>query len=62
MQSGVRPFIPEDRNELPGHPTPGVEEYIALVQRCWAMDPATRPSFDRVIQVRLESGWSHRCC
>ncbi len=52
VQSGVRPYLPDDRSQLPGQPAPGVEEYIALVKRCWAMDATSRPSFDRVIQVR----------
>ena len=48
-----------DRRQRPEVPPPGVvqggpplqyQEYVALMQECWAQEPAARPSFDAVIR------------
>lgn len=51
-----------DRKQRPGVPPPDAvqggpplqyDEYVQLMQQCWAQEPASRPSFDAVIrQVR----------
>lgn len=48
-EGGRLPIPP--RVELPGADTPtfaGLDRYISLMQRCWAQDPAERPTFNQV--------------
>jgi serine/threonine protein kinase len=50
--SGKRPAVPP-REALPGPDTAqfgGLDAYIALMQRCWATDPAERPGFAEVVR------------
>ena len=42
------PQVP-DPDQLPATPFAGQAEYLALMQECWAQDPAARPSFAAVI-------------
>ena len=42
--SGLKPDVPED---MPA-------EYLALMEECWAKDPAKRPSF-KAILTRLQT-------
>ncbi len=44
-----RPELPEDLALLPGPPLRQMAAYGALMQACWATDPAGRPSFEGVI-------------
>ncbi|KAI7835872.1 hypothetical protein COHA_010220 [Chlorella ohadii] len=49
---GKRPELPP-REELPGPDTAqfgGLDAYIALMQRCWAAEPAERPGFAEVVR------------
>ncbi len=51
--------------QLPGgsKQTPGLEEYMQLVQRCWAQDPEDRPSFrDIVAELRCGQQVGAACC
>lgn len=51
LLQGDRPAIPP-RESLPGPDTAtwaGLAPYCALMQACWAADPAARPSFAAVI-------------
>jgi hypothetical protein len=45
----MRPDIPAKAAELPGGVFDGWAAYTALLQRCWAHEPAERPTFDVVI-------------
>lgn len=47
---GRRPEIPPPK-ELPGNSAdfPGLDAYIALINKCWAQDPADRPGFQEII-------------
>ncbi len=52
VQRGERPKIPP-LTELPGFtdielPETSINAYIALMNRCWAQDPAIRPDFKTV--------------
>lgn len=48
-----RPALPADLRTQLGDP-PGLDEYIHLMQACWARDPAARPTFSQVAaQLRL---------
>lgn len=45
-----RPEIPASAAELPGPDAlPCLPRYLALMQACWAADPATRPTFAQII-------------
>ncbi|KAL4443708.1 hypothetical protein ABPG75_011445 [Micractinium tetrahymenae] len=49
--NGRRPDIPP-RDQLPGADTPdfqGLDAYLALLQCCWASDPAERPTFQHIV-------------
>lgn len=49
---GGRPPIPP-RQDLPGKDTAafeGLDDYIKLMQQCWAQEPEERPSIGRVIE------------
>lgn len=49
-EKGERPLIPERTSRgVKGGVFPGYDDYIALMQSCWAQDPADRPAFDQVI-------------
>lgn len=51
--NGGRLTIPA-RWDLPGHDTKDfqrLEEYLSLMQRCWAQNPYDRPGFSEIIQV-----------
>ncbi|KAL4423315.1 hypothetical protein ABPG77_006110 [Micractinium sp. CCAP 211/92] len=51
LVSGSRLEIPP-LEQLPGSDTPqfaGLDAYVALMRRCWAQDPAERPTFEQVI-------------
>ena len=48
VQNGGRPALPP-LSELPGlKPSDSLDAYIALMERCWAQDPATRPDFKTI--------------
>ena len=50
---GDRPQVP-DRGDLPGMASrvpPRLDDYIMLMKRCWAQDPADRPGLQEVIQT-----------
>jgi hypothetical protein len=52
LSAGERLDIPPHA-ALPGpdtHLFAGLDDYISLLQRCWAQDPAERPRFQEVIQ------------
>lgn len=53
-------FPPPD--ELPGAGAAGFEQglpaYMQLAERCWAQDPAERPSFQQIIVVLR---WAPMC-
>ena len=48
--AGQRPQLP-DRDQLPGGggAFPGLDSYLALMEACWAQDPASRPDFQGVV-------------
>jgi hypothetical protein len=51
LMKGERPLIPA-REALPGPDNAqfsGLHAYIALMERCWAQDPAVRPNFKEII-------------
>ena len=48
ISSGGRPPIPEP-GSIPGGGFPGLPAYLALMQRCWAEQPAERPAFAEVV-------------
>jgi len=51
VTGGERLEIP-DKKDLPGPDTKefkGLDGYVALMERCWAQDPAARPNFSEVI-------------
>jgi len=53
LLAGDNPPIPP-RVQLPGPDTQqfrGLDEYCALMQRCWALEPEERPAFAEIIQV-----------
>lgn len=54
ITSGGRPPIPEP-TKLPGSEAggqfDGLDDYIALMQRCWAQTPEERPSFQEMVQL-----------
>lgn len=50
---GQRPKIPENE-ELPAGPCPVFNEYVNLMEGCWAQDPDVRPEF-QFIANRLET-------
>ena len=43
-----RPPLPEEGDALYQHP--GADRFVALMQRCWDMDPGKRPSMEEVEQ------------
>lgn len=45
----MRPDIPGDPEQLQGGTFDGWDAYTGLLQRCWAQEPAARPTFDIVI-------------
>ena len=52
VQQGLRPALPAAgtaRGVAPGDPT--YASYVELMQRCWAQDPAARPTFAEVAQT-----------
>jgi serine/threonine protein kinase len=49
LRDGKRPEIPP-ADELPGGTFPGLPAYVALMQRCWAQEPADRPDFGQVLE------------
>ena len=49
-EKGERPEVPSEApGALLGGTFPGFPAYCALMRRCWAEDPAERPSFEAVI-------------
>ena len=51
-----RPPVPQDRRMLPGRREDNdgfetLEEYIALMQRCWSSDSDQRPNFKEIIRI-----------
>ncbi|PSC73896.1 Serine threonine-kinase CTR1 isoform A [Micractinium conductrix] len=50
-QQGQRPAIKDQWGaaQYPGGTFIGYNEYVALMQRCWADDPAARPTFEQII-------------
>ena len=51
VTSGKRLTVP-DANTLPGPDSgswPKLGEYVALMERCWAQEPADRPNFEQVM-------------
>lgn len=50
IASGERLPVPA-LQELPGAPPPAqlYDAYVALMRRCWAQQPADRPTFSQVI-------------
>ena len=48
VDRGLRPEIPA-ASALPTAPLRQHSAYVALMRRCWATDPAQRPTFDAVI-------------
>lgn len=57
--------------QLPGMPesgpSEGLDEYVALLQRCWAQDPEQRPTFADIIpqlrwEWRLVAMLRYACC
>lgn len=60
ITSGERPAIPNPE-ELPGADTAtfgGLSAYIALLKRCWAQEPTSRPSFEEIVK-ELRCGQQH---
>lgn len=58
VSNGGRPEIPP-LEALPGQDTAsfqGLGAYIDLIQRCWAQDPAERPSFPDIV---ADLRWGH---
>jgi serine/threonine protein kinase len=49
LRTGGRPTIPP-ADQLPGGTFPGLQAYVALMQRCWAQEPGDRPSFALVAE------------
>lgn len=49
-QQRMRPPVPDQyaAAQLPGGTFSGYDEYVDLMQRCWADDPRERPTFERV--------------
>lgn len=47
---GLRLPIPSPE-DLPGAEKvfPGLDRYIALLKRCWAQEPAARPTFGEIV-------------
>ncbi|KAL4855412.1 Importin-5 [Chlorella vulgaris] len=65
LVSGARLTVPPT-DELPprgigGAPAPVVSEYVALMRRCWAEDPAARPSFDQISTELRQACWLAGC-
>ncbi|KAL4421962.1 hypothetical protein ABPG77_007904, partial [Micractinium sp. CCAP 211/92] len=61
LMDGHRLAIPP-RDQLPGPDTAsfaGLDAYIALMQRCWAQNPADRPDFTEVIRLLRKLLESH---
>jgi hypothetical protein len=51
LMDGLRLQVPP-KEELPGPDNQhfvSFNEYVALMQRCWAQDPGQRPCFEEVI-------------
>ena len=51
VTSGARLAVP-DSNTLPGPESgswPKLNEYVALMQLCWAQEPAERPNFEQIM-------------
>ncbi len=52
ISSGGRLAIPE-ASDLPGEDSgtwPQLQRYIELMERCWAQDPESRPTFEEVME------------
>lgn len=50
IKQGERPILPLEGTALPGKPRGGVQQYTALLQRCWSQEVAERPMFDVIVQ------------
>lgn len=54
------------KEELPGPDTQrfaGLDDYVGLLQRCWAQDPAERPTFEDCIhELRWAGLWCGDAC
>ena len=50
MLAGERPPVPGAAGVrgLGGRAPAGLPRYLALMQRCWAADPAARPGFQEI--------------
>ena len=55
LRNGERPETP-DVGALPGNAAAfsGLARYRALLERCWAQEPESRPSFSEVIDTLEE--------
>ncbi len=49
VMGGGRLEIPPDPAALPGGTFGGVDLFTALIRKCWAQDPAARPTFADII-------------
>jgi serine/threonine protein kinase len=52
-EHGHRPDIPsqEEMAGMTGSTFPGYEEYVELINQCWAQDAEARPNFNDIIKV-----------
>ena len=48
-EKNQRPDIPAEPDKLPGGTFEGWAVYVALIQRCWTMEPGERPTFGAII-------------
>jgi hypothetical protein len=53
-EKDLRPDLPEDPESLPGGTFDGWDTYVDLIRRCWATDPAERPTFEAIIATQRE--------
>ena len=49
-EGSARPEIPPVEAQ-PSKTFPGYEDYVKLMQRCWAQDPEARPDFTQIISA-----------